>query len=187
MIFGMAMVMVFTQLMGTQGFIAQQIGEWMGLDYVPELLADSRFANYVVWIHMLWVGFPGNLIIWGGTFARIPTEVLESGQIDGVNWVQEFTLITIPLVWPTFALHLLLAVCGLLGSSGAVFLLTNGEFGTQTLSVWLYQQTLAGVGNPDAPVFNYMSAVGIVMTVVAVSLTFTVKRFTKKAFAGVDY
>jgi raffinose/stachyose/melibiose transport system permease protein len=136
---------------------------------------------------MLWVCFPGNLIIWGGTFARIPTEVLESGQIDGVTWVQEFTLITIPLVWPTFALHLLLAVCGLLGSSGAVFLLTNGEFGTQTLSVWLYQQTLAGVGNPDAPVFNYMSAVGIVMTVVAVSLTFTVKRFTKKAFAGVDY
>lgn len=187
MIFGMAMVMVFTQLIGTQGFIAQQIGEWMGLDYVPELLADSRFANYVVWIHMLWVGFPGNLIIWGGTFARIPTEVLESGQIDGVNWVQEFTLITIPLVWPTFALHLLLAVCGLLGSSGAVFLLTNGEFGTQTLSTWLYMQTLAGVGNPDAPVFNYMSAVGIVMTIVAVSLTFTVKRFTKKAFAGVDY
>lgn len=187
MIFGMAMVMVFTQFMSVNGFLAQQIGEWLGLEYVPELLADTRFANYVVWAHMLWTGFPGDLVIWGGTFARIPTEVLESGQLDGVNWIQEFTLITLPLVWPTFALKMLLSICGILSSSGAVFLLTGGEFGTQTLSVWLFQQSLAGVGNPSSPVFNYMAAVGIVMTVFSVTLTFIVKRFTNKAFSGVDY
>ena len=187
MIFGMAMTMVFTQLIGTNGFVAQQIGEWLGLSYVPELLADSRFANYAIWIHMIWASFPGDLIIRGGTFARIPGEVLESGQLDGVNWVQEFTLITLPLVWPTFALKMLLSVCGILGASGAVFLLTNGDFGTQTLSVWLFQQQLAGVGNPDSPVYNYMSAVGIAMTIFSVTLTFIVRKYTNKAFAGVDY
>lgn len=187
MVFGMAQIMVFTQFVSTNGFLAQQIGEWMGLDYVPELLADSRFANYVVWAHMLWVGFPGDLIIWGGTFARIPTDVLESGQLDGVTWIQEFTLITLPLVWPTFALKMLLSICMILSSSGAVFLLTNGDFGTQTLSVWLFQQSLAGVGNPESPVFNYMAAVGIAMTIFSVTLTFIVKRFTNRAFDGVDY
>ena len=187
MIFGMAMTMVFVQLVSPQGFIAEQIGQWMGLSYVPELLADSRFANYVVWAHMLWSQFPGDLIIWGGTFARIPAEVLESGELDGVNWIQEFTLITLPLVWPTFALKMLLSICGILGASGAVFLLTNGDFGTQTLSVWLFQQSLSGVGNPESPAFNYMSAVGLVMTVVSVTLAFIVRRFTNRAFRGVDY
>lgn len=186
-IFGVGITMVFTNLVGTNGLIAKTIGEWMDLGYTPELLADSRFANYTIWAHMLWLSFPGDLIIWGGTFARIPTDVLESGQIDGTNWITEFTKIVVPMVWPTVALQMLLSICGIFGASGAVFLLTGGEYETMTLSAWTYIQTLAGAGQSNAPIYHYLSAVGLAMTVVAVALTFFIRKYTDKAFDEVEF
>ena len=136
-IFSVALSMIFMRIIGVNGAIAQTVQRALGLNYTPDLLADSRFANITVLLHMVWLGIPGDLIIWGGTFARIPEEVLESGKIDGVNWWQEFTKITVPLVWPTVALKMVLNCCAVFGSSGAVFLLTKGNYGTMTLTAWM--------------------------------------------------
>mgnify|MGYP003319060843 FL=1 len=137
---------------------------------------------------MLWLGFPGGLIIWGGTFTRIPHDVLESGQIDGVNWWQEFTMITVPMVWPTVALQMVLMFCGIFGASGSVFLLTKGMYGTMTLSAWMYLQLFNMSGNQyTSNAYNYMSAVGLVITVIAIAISLGIRKWTDKAFEEVEF
>ena len=186
MVFSVALNMIVLRLLGVYGFVAQGVQEMLELDYVPELLADDRFANITVLLHMVWLGFPGDLIIWGGTFARIPEEVLESGKLDGVNWWTEFTQIIVPMVWPTVALQLVLTFCNVFGASGSVFLLTKGEFGTMTLSAWMYLQVYnMTVGHSN--VFNYMSAVGMCLTVVAISISLIIRKYTDKAFGDVEF
>lgn len=187
-IFSVAIAMVFTQLVGPEGVIAQTVQEWMGLDYTPELLADSRFANYTIFAHMIWLNFPGDLIIWGGTFARIPEDVLEAGQVDGVTWWQEFTKIVVPMVWPTVALQMILLFCGIFGASGAVFLLTEGNYGTMTISAWMYLTLYRNSGSQyTSNVYNYLSAVGLILTVIAVTISLFVRKFTDRAFEEVEY
>ncbi len=187
-LFSVCTAMVFTRFVGTTGIIAKAVQEMLHLDYVPELLADSRFANIVVLLNMVWLGFPGDLIIWGGTFARIPNEVLESGKIDGVNWWTEFTKIMVPLVWPTLSLQMILMFCGIFGASGQVFLLTGGGYGTITLSVWMYKVVLENSGNMyTSNVYNYLSAVGLMITIVAVTMSLCIRKFTDKAFDDVDF
>lgn len=187
-LFSVCTAMVFTRFVGTTGIIAKAVQEMLHLDYVPELLADSRFANIVVLLNMVWLGFPGDLIIWGGTFARIPNEVLESGKIDGVNWWTEFTKIMVPLVWPTLSLQMILMLCGIFGASGQVFLLTGGGYGTITLSVWMYKVVLENSGNMyTSNVYNYLSAVGLMITIVAVTMSLCIRKFTDKAFDDVDF
>jgi len=187
-LFSVCTAMCFTKMVGVNGFIAQGVGQLLGLENVPELLADSRFANYVVWANMIWLSFPGDLIIWGGTFARIPNDVLESGKIDGVTWWQEFTKIIVPLVWPTVALKLVLTICGIFGATGQVFLLTGGSYETVTLSVWMYKTLLSGSGNQfTSNVYNYLSAVGIIMTVIAVMISLVIKKITDKAFDDIEF
>ena len=117
-IFSVAIALIFQRLMSVDGFIAQTVAKWLEMDYTPEFLADTRFANTVVLANLLWLGFPGDLIIWGGTFARIPEEVLESGKIDGTTWWTEFTRIVVPLVWPTVALQMVLLSCGKVVGNG---------------------------------------------------------------------
>lgn len=187
-IFSVALAMIFSRIISPQGFIAQGVQQMLNLSYPPELVADSRFANITILLHKVWLTFPGNLIIWGGTFARIPTEVLESAEIDGVNWWQEFTRITVPLVWPTVGLQLVLSFCGIFGASGAVFLLTKGNYGTMTLAAWLYLQIYNNSGNINTSnVYNYMSAVGLLLTVVAITISRLIRRWTDKAFDDVDF
>jgi ABC-type sugar transport system permease subunit len=187
-LFSVCVAMCFTKMVGVNGFIAKAVKDIMNLEYTPELLADSRFANTVVLTNMIWLGFPGDLIIWGGTFARIPTDVLESAKLDGVSWWQEFTKIIVPLVWPTVALKLVLTICGIFGASGQVYLLTGGHFDTMTISAWQYITLRNGSGSAfTSNVYNYLSAVGLIITVIAVAISLTVRKITDKVFDDVDF
>lgn len=187
-VFSVAVAMVFQRMVGTNGFIAEVIGKIAGLERAPELLADSRFANATIWAQMIWLSFPGDLIIWGGTFARIPDDVLESARIDGVTWWTEFTKIIVPMVWPTVALQMVLMVCGLFGASGNVWLLTEGQYGTHTISSWMYEILIRNSGGAfTSNVYNYLSAVGLVITVIAITLSTLVRKWTDKVFEEVEF
>lgn len=187
-IFSVAISTIFTRMMAPNGAVAEFVQKMQGLDYPPELLADSAYANIVVIAHMVWLTFPGDLIIWGGTFARIPQDVLEAGKIDGTSWWTEFTRITVPMVWPTVSLQMVLKFCGIFGASGAVFLLTKGEYGTMTLASWMYLQLYNQSGNVfTSNVYNYLSAVGLVTTVIAVAISLVVRKITDKFFNNVEF
>ena len=183
-IFSICTTLMFTRIVGVNGFIAKGIGEWLGLGYTPELLGDSRFANTFVIIHLLWLGFPGDLIIWGGTFARIPDDVLEAGRVDGTTWWTEFTKVIVPLIWPTVALKMVLLFCSIFSAGGAVFLLTGGQYQTMTIHVWQYLQLL---NNTSTTAYNYLSAVGLLLSAVAITISLTVRKITDKYFADVEY
>ena len=181
------MCAVYQQLLSVNGEIAQWVQKIMNLEYPPEFLADSRFANAAVWINMIWLTFPGNLIIWGGTFARVPEGVIESARLDGVNWIQEAFRIIIPIVWPTFALMFVLQLAGIFGATGQVFLLTQGEWGTQTISSWMYIQVYATSLDRTSNLFNQMSALGLVLTLISCVITLIVRNVAGRAFKGVEY
>lgn len=187
-LFSICTTMFFTRIVGVNGFIAQAIGEWLNLDSVPELLGDSRFANITVLIHMMWLQFPGDLIIWSGTFARIPQDTLEAGMVDGTTWWTELTQIVVPMVWPTVALKMVLLFCGIFGASGSVFLLTSGEYGTMTISAWQYIRLLNNSGSYYlSHELNYLSAVGLLLTVIALVIALIVKGITDRYFSDVEY
>ena len=84
-LFSVATSLVVMRILSVQGFVAEGVKEMLNLSQVPDLLADSAYANTTVLVHLFWMSFPGDLIIWGGTFARIPEDVLEAGKIDGVS------------------------------------------------------------------------------------------------------
>ena len=179
--------MFFLELMSPSGFFPALLTKICKLDYtLYNPLLDSNFANPMVFLHMIWLGFPGNLIIWGGTFSRIPDSLIESARLDGVGWVKELVLIIVPLVWPTFALTLTLTVCGIFGSTGAVFLLTGGNYGTQTVSNWMYMNILTS-NNPQAKPLYRISAMGLMLTVVSCALAFTVRKFLASRITEVQY
>lgn len=177
---------IYKSLISSEAFETLLQKMW-GLDYLPDPLAQIEFANTFVLIHMVWLSFPGNMIIWSGTFARIPDSVLESARLDGVNWVQELFLIILPMVWSTFGLMLTLTLCGIFSASGAVFLLTQGNWGTQTFSNWTYMQVYGSQGAPSSNALNYLSAVGLCTTVVATAIALATRYVAGKVFEDVTY
>ena len=170
---------------GPLALLTQKIN---GLSEPPDLLGDPRYANIFVWVHLLWLSFPGDMIIWGGAFARIPDSVIESARLDGAKWTTELTRIILPMIWPTFALKMIIFISAVFGSSGAVFLLTGGKESTKTItfSVWQYINIL-NTKDPTSNVYNYISAVGIVVTLASMLLVVLGKVIENKCFKDVDY
>lgn len=175
----------FMQFVGTDGPVVDVITKIWHFEYVPDLLNNPKFANTTVFANMIIFSFASNLVVWSGAFSRIPDSVVEAGKLDGANWLQEMFKITIPMVWPTFALNIVLHVCSFFSASGNVFLLTRGDSGTMTLSCWMYLQTLDN--NTDINALNYMSAVGLFLTVISVTISITIRKITDKAFADVQF
>lgn len=187
-IFSVAQALIFARIVSPTGEVAKAVGDMLNLGYAPDLLADSRYANTVVILHMLWLGFPGDLIIWGGTLARIPGDVLESAQIDGASWWTEFTRIIVPLVWPTVSLQMILMFCGIFGASGSVFLLTKGAYGTETIASWMYKILEEHAGTyQTSNIFNYLSASGLVFTTIAITISLIIRKYIDNAFEDVDF
>lgn len=184
---GIITVIVYKNFVSVEGPIAIMVQNMLGLSEPPDLLGDPRFANTFVWIHMLWLSFPGDMIIWGGAFARIPDGVIESARIDGASWFTELVRIILPMIWPTFALKAIMLISSVFGASGAVFLLTNGDYGTMTFSAWQYIQIRNSSNNPNSVVYNYVSAIGIIVTLAAMVLVLLGKWLENKLFKDVDY
>lgn len=177
----------FTELMSPSGFFPGLLTKLFNLDYeLANPLKDSLFANRMIFLHLIWLGFPGSLIIWGGTFSRIPDSLLESARLEGVGWIKELVIIIIPLVWPTFALTLTLSICGIFGANGAVFLLTSGQYGTQTIANWMYMH-IQQAQNPLAKPLYRISAMGLMLTVVSCILAFTIRKFLASRITEVQY
>ena len=160
------------------GFMPKFLQNLYNLDYkLVNPLVDSDFANKMVLLHFVWLNFPGSLIIWGGTFSRIPESVLESARLDGVNWVQEMFVIILPLVWPTFVLMITLQLAGVFGATGAVFLLTGGKYATQTVSNWMYMQVYNATNPYESGTLYYVAAMGLMLTFISCVIAVLVRKF----------
>ena len=179
---------IFMQLVGVNGPVSAIVQNITGLDYRPDLLANSSYANPTIWLNIIWLSFPANMVLFGGAFGRIPEAVIESARLDGVNWLQETFRIIVPMVWPTVGLLLMLNIAGIFGSTGNVFLLTKGDYGTNTLANWMYMQVYKLTGDPSqSNAFNYMSAVGMFLTAISVTLALTLRKLSSKIFDEVQY
>lgn len=177
LISGVVVSFFYLQIM-QNGFMPKLLQNLYNLDYkLVNPLVDSDFANKMVLLNFIWLNFPGSLIIWGGTFSRIPESVLESARLDGVNWVQEMFLIILPLVWPTFVLMVTLQLSGVFGATGAVFLLTQGAYGTQTVSNWMYMQVYNSSNPYESGTLYYVAAMGLMLTVISCAIAILVRKF----------
>ena len=171
------------------GALSSLVQKLFDLPYAPSLLGEERWANTFVFVNIIWLSFPGDMIIWGGTLSRIPDSVIESAKLDGASWWTETVKIIIPMVWPTVALKLVLMTTGILGASGNVFLLTSkGAYGTQTLSNWMYLKIYSQGGYlKKGNALNYLSAVGLVFTAITAVLVIIVRQITKKMDTEVQF
>ena len=120
----------------------------------------------------------GNFVLYSGTLTRIPKELEEAGQLEGITAWQELIHVVVPLVWPTISTIWLMGLMGFFGASGEILLLTGGAYKTNTLSYYLFTRVY---NVPETSnLYNYSSALGIIMTLLTLPVVFIVQRLLEK-------
>lgn len=162
------------------GAIAVFARQWFGAN-LPPLLQSDEHAWKTVIVYCIWSGFYANLLLMEAALRRIPSEVIEAAQIDGAGTWGIIRNITIPMTWPTMSMILLFKVTSLLTISAPILLLTNGQYNTQTLSFWNYEQ-VAVYGNYHVP-----AASGLIITFIMTPIVIVFRKLVNKVSDDLEY
>lgn len=138
---------------------------------------SSRFATII--FYNIWVGFGTSVLMYSNGMSGISTEVVESAHLDGATGFKEFWHITLPLVYPTLTTFLITGVAGLFTNQINLYSFYGGGAPepVQTYGYYLYMKTQAAASEAEYPP---LSAMGLLLTFVAVPLTLVVKWALEK-------
>lgn len=178
------MVIIYQNFVDPSGVISTIVFRLTGSPMKPYLQTYGT-SIWMVWIYNTWIGFSGEYLLLTASMSRIPQEITESAQLDGITPLREFCNICVPLIWPTLQIILLQKVAGLLSADGPILLLTNGEYNTYTLGFWSYMQVYGQGSGENTMCFS--AAVGLCMTAVVAPLALFTKYLTGKVNNDVSY
>ncbi|MCX7708501.1 MAG: sugar ABC transporter permease [Clostridia bacterium] len=118
----------------TDGPVSQLIGIF-GLS--SNFFADKETALYYVIFCQIWMAMGYSMVINLAGLQGIPTELYEAGEIDGTTGNQAFRYITFPMLWPTIAVNITLALIGSLSSFQIILFTASGGLNifTQTMAM----------------------------------------------------
>ena len=143
-------------------------------------LTVRQYANQALWIYTVWFGFGFNAILLWGAMTRVPPEIVESAELDGAGIFTEFFRITIPVIWSTLSMVIVLtATVPFTVYMQPLLIANNGDVGTRTIALLAMQE----LKRPD-PYFS--AAIYILIACVSLPTVLIVKRLTDKAFETVE-
>ena len=126
-------------------------------DKIPFLAQDGTAFPSVI-LTIIWQGIPFFALMLLAALQGVSTEMYEAADIDGATPWQKLTYITPPSIKNTIFVTALLRVIWVANSVDVIFNMTEGRFGTLTMSVYIFQK-----GN--ALDLGYASAMALIMAV----------------------
>jgi ABC-type sugar transport system permease subunit len=147
-------------LNGEIGFIGAYLLPMIGINV--SLLADPTGALFSIVIADVWSRTPFMFLIFLAAMQSIPRDYYEAIRLDGATRIQEFTLVTLPMMKNAVAVALLFRVVDALNTFELIFVMTKGGPGraTQTLSLLGWKTAFQSYDLGGA------AALGVVMLVV---------------------
>ncbi len=145
-----------------------------------QLLAnvDTRFGALLGF--SMFTGFGVNVLMYSGSMSGVSADLFEAARLDGVGDFGEFIYVILPSIWNTLVTFLTTSVAAIFTNQMHIFDLygENASPAIYTLGYYLYSNTVAG--NEKFALYPYLSALGLLFTVVAAPLALGVKCLLEK-------
>lgn len=114
----------------------------LGLQNLPNWLADFRWALPAITIIYVWQHLGYNIVVFMAGLSSVPTDLYEAAEVDGASGLRKFFTITIPMVSPTTFFLVIMGIINSFKVFDIVQVLTKGGPGNATsmLAVYIYNE-----------------------------------------------
>lgn len=172
-----AIATMFRIIMNNDVGVFNRVLEAVGLGgLVKPWLSDSGTVIYTVIFVQIWQYIGTYVIIFLAAYQSIDDEVFESARMDGANCIQQFFLITCPLVKDIICVALVLCFTGSMKSFDIPFIMTAGGPGYDSsyLGNYMYKAVFSGK--------KFGRGAAVTVTILVISFTFTIifNRLTRE-------
>lgn len=103
-------------------------------------LGDSSIALPLIIGINVWMFAGYTMLIYIAGLRRIPPELYEAASLDGCGRWSAFRRITWPMLAAATTVNVFLTAMGCLGEYALILLLTDGQFGTKTIGMYMFDQ-----------------------------------------------
>ena len=139
-------------------------------------LKETRFL--VVIFFNVFIGFGVAVLMYSNTMSSIDPAMIEAAHLDGATGIKEFWYITLPQVYPTLTVFLYTGVATIFTNQINLYAFYGGSapLDIQTLGYYLFTETQ----RLSSSEYTRLSAIGIVLTFIAIPLTMGAKKLLEK-------
>lgn len=100
---------------------------------------DTALISIMVVLVWIQIGYP--VVVFMAALQRVDPELYEAAELDGANWFQRFSAITVSIIRPEIYVVTLTCTIAALKVFGPVYVLTRGGPGTSTIVPAYYAYT----------------------------------------------
>ncbi|WP_290474451.1 carbohydrate ABC transporter permease [Leifsonia sp. 71-9] len=139
-------------------------------------LGHEGTAIFAVIAMSQWQGFGYSVLLFSVALQRIPQELYEAAQLDGVGPVRRFFDVSLPLVREMTGLMMIVTISGAFQVFNEVMVMTSGgpNNSSQVLGTWLYH---AGFVTND---FGSAAAIGVAIFVITLVLAVAQLAYSRR-------
>lgn len=152
------------------------------------LLDDPSTRMFALTFFSVWVSFGSNILIYSGAMSGINESIAESAELEGVNPLQEFWFITLPMIFPTFITFFVAGLAGAFSNQFNLYTIYENNAPMETVGYFLYTQSahsaLVPQVNPTThkPYLSYseIAAFGLIITLFVAPVTLVLRKILTK-------
>ncbi|MER5791170.1 sugar ABC transporter permease [Streptomyces sp. NPDC001980] len=101
-------------------------------------LGNPDWAIWLIVLINVWMFSGYTMLVYIAGLRRIPPELYEAASLDGAGRWKTFWKITWPMLAPATTVNVFLTAMGSIGEYALVLVLTDGNYGTRTLGMYMF-------------------------------------------------
>ncbi|NQX70996.1 sugar ABC transporter permease [Paenibacillus ferrarius] len=118
--------------------------EGIGLDsWKKAWLSDPKVSMYALMVPIIWNYIGPYMIMFIAALQNISPEIEDAAQLDGVGPVRKLFAVTLPMIWDTVKVSVVLCISGSLKAFDLIYVMTGGgpAHSTELLASYMYNST----------------------------------------------
>lgn len=174
---GIALISIYRYVMET-GVVS--IYNEMSSEPIASLLNNADTVYGVVLFFSLFLGFGTQVLMYLGAMNKINPSITEAGMLDGVTFVSEFFLITLPCVFSTIATFLVVGLTGIFTNDLGLYSFFSGNAPGEAQTLGYYLYNITKINSTNQSEWPFIAAIGICFTVIVAPVTIFLKWWLDK-------
>ena len=169
---GIVLVVIFKAF--TDSFIPSLLHMLDGKVHLG-LIQNPATTFGTIIFYNIWIGFGVNVLMYSGAISGIDESLFEAARMDGAGAAREFFSIVLPMVYPTIVVFFTAGIAGLFTNQLNLYSFFGeaAQIKYYTFGYYLYRSVQTDLTGSQ---FGYLSAVGIMITLVVAPVTFAVRK-----------
>jgi raffinose/stachyose/melibiose transport system permease protein len=144
---------------------------------------SNSWALPLVIVVQIWQNAGFSTLVFIGGLRAIDPQIYEAGDIDGIRAWQRLRRITWPLLAPAVTVNVLLALVGSFTLYNTIYVLTDGQYGTQTLGMLAFN-TAFGSAEANLGYGAAVTVVLFVLTLIVAIPAMALLRYRERRLTG---